>query len=60
MLGPLAADHPDDPSPRFALAVCLLWLRDVERARSEFRQVQDDAPGTRLARLAAALEQQAR
>jgi Flp pilus assembly protein TadD len=60
ILGPLAADHPDDPSARFALAVCLLWLRDVERARSEFRQVQDDAPGTRLARLAAALEQQAR
>ncbi len=55
ILGPLANDHPDVPAARFHLAVALLWLRDFERARAEFRQVEREAPGTRLARLAGEL-----
>jgi cytochrome c-type biogenesis protein CcmH/NrfG len=55
ILGPLARDNPRVPAARFHLAVALLWLRDFERARAEFRQVEREAPGTRLARLAGAL-----
>jgi tetratricopeptide (TPR) repeat protein len=55
ILGPLVRDNPDVAAARFHLGVALLWLRDVERARAELRQVERDAPGSRLARLATAL-----
>jgi tetratricopeptide (TPR) repeat protein len=51
-LGPLVRDHPGDPSPRVHLGLLLLWLRDPETARAQFRQVAETAPGTRLGRAA--------
>ncbi len=51
-VGPLVRDHADDPSPRFHLAMMLLWIGQPEKAQAEFRQVASEAPGTRLARLA--------
>jgi tetratricopeptide (TPR) repeat protein len=51
-VGPLVRDHAGDPSPRFHLAMMLLWIGQPEKARAEFRQVASEAPGTRLARLA--------
>jgi tetratricopeptide (TPR) repeat protein len=59
ILGPLVRDNPDVASARFHLGVALLWLRDTERARAELRQVERDAPGSRLARLAKALADRA-
>jgi Flp pilus assembly protein TadD len=51
-MGPLVRDNPSDPSPRLHLALMLLWLRDPETARAEFRQVATLAPDTRLGRTA--------
>ena len=51
-IGPLARDHAGDPSPRFHLAMMLLWIGQPEQARAQFQQVEKEAPGTRLARLA--------
>jgi tetratricopeptide (TPR) repeat protein len=51
-VGPLVRDHKNDPSPRFHLAMMLLWIGQPEKAQAEFRQVASEAPGTRLARLA--------
>ncbi len=51
-VGPLVRDHANDPSPRFHLAMMLLWIGQTEKAQAEFRQVASEAPGTRLARLA--------
>ncbi len=47
-MGPLVRDNPADPSPRLHLALMLLWLRDQETARAQFRQVAETAPETRL------------
>jgi Flp pilus assembly protein TadD len=52
-IGPLARDHAGDPSPRFHLGMMLLWIGQPEQARAQFQQVSKEAPGTRLARLAA-------
>jgi tetratricopeptide (TPR) repeat protein len=52
-LGPLVRDHPDDPSPRFHLALLLLWIGMKDRALAEFAQVARDSPDSRLGRLAA-------
>ena len=52
-IGPLARDHAGDPSPRFHLGMMLLWIGQREQARAQFQQVAKEAPGTRLARLAA-------
>ncbi len=51
-VGPLVRDKPDDPSPRFHLAMMLLWIGQPEKAQAEFRQVASEAAGTRLGRLA--------
>ena len=51
-VGPLVRDRKDDPSPRFHLAMMLLWIGQPEKAQAEFRQVAGEAAGTRLARLA--------
>jgi tetratricopeptide (TPR) repeat protein len=51
-IGPLARDHAGDPSPRFHLAMMLLWIGQPEQARAQFQQVEKEAAGTRLARLA--------
>ncbi len=51
-VGPLVRDRKTDPSPRFHLAMMLLWIGQPEKAQAEFRQVASEAPGTRLARLA--------
>jgi cytochrome c-type biogenesis protein CcmH/NrfG len=59
VLGPLVRDNPDVPAARFHLGVALLWLRDVERARAELRQVEREAPDSRLAKLAKALADRA-
>ena len=52
-IGPLARDHAGDPSPRFHLGLMLLWIGQPDQARAQFQQVEKEAPGTRLARLAA-------
>ena len=52
-IGPLARDHTGDPSPRFHLALMLLWIGQPDQARAQFQQVEKEAPTTRLARLAA-------
>jgi predicted Zn-dependent protease len=52
-LGPLVRDHPDDPSPRFHLALLLLWIGMKDRALAEFAQVARDSGDSRLGRLAA-------
>ena len=51
-VGPLVRDHASDPSPRFHLAMMLLWIGQPDKAQAEFRQVASEATGTRLARLA--------
>lgn len=51
-VGPLARDHAGDPSPRFHLAMMLLWIGQPEQARAQFHQVTTEAPDSRLARLA--------
>ena len=51
-VGPLVRDHAGDPSPRFHLAMMLLWIGQPDKAQAEFRQVASEAAGTRLARLA--------
>jgi tetratricopeptide (TPR) repeat protein len=51
-VGPLVRDHKGDPSPRFHLAMMLLWIGQPDKAQAEFRQVASEAAGTRLARLA--------
>jgi tetratricopeptide (TPR) repeat protein len=51
-IGPLARDHPHDPSPRFHLALMLFWIGQREEAQAQFTQVIRDAPSTRLAKLA--------
>jgi tetratricopeptide (TPR) repeat protein len=53
IIGPLARDHTGDPSPRFHLGMMLLWIGQPEQAKAQFQQVAKEAPGTRLARLAA-------
>ena len=47
-LGPLVRDHPADPSPRLHLALLLLWIRDLDTARAELRQVAETDPSGRL------------
>jgi tetratricopeptide (TPR) repeat protein len=51
-IGPLARDHAGDPSPRFHLGMMLLWIGQTEQAKAQFQQVEKEAPGSRLARLA--------
>ena len=51
-VGPLVRDQRGDPSPRFHLAMMLLWIGQPDKAQAEFRQVANEAKGTRLARLA--------
>ncbi len=53
LVGPLVRDHPGDPSPRFHLALMLIWMGLRDRALAEFAQVARDAPATRLGQLAA-------
>jgi tetratricopeptide (TPR) repeat protein len=55
-LGPLVRDHPDDPSPRFHLALLLLWIGLRDRALAEFAQVARDSPDSRLGKLAGAFK----
>jgi tetratricopeptide (TPR) repeat protein len=52
-IGPLARDHAGDPSPRFHLGMLLLWIGQGEQATAQFQQVEKEAPGSRLALLAA-------
>ena len=51
-MGPLVRDHPDDPSPRLHLALMLLWIRDLDTARAELRQVATGDPDGRLGAVA--------
>lgn len=51
-MGPLVRDHPTDPSPRLHLALMLIWIRDLDTARAELRQVAATDPGGRLGRVA--------
>ena len=47
-MGPLVRDNPGDPSPRLHLALMLLWIRDLDTARAELRQVAAADPDGRL------------
>lgn len=45
-LGPLAAAHPQSPVVRFHLGLLLLWLGQVEQARSQLRLAEKAGPET--------------
>jgi tetratricopeptide (TPR) repeat protein len=45
-LGPLASSHPRSPVVRFHLGLLLLWLRNVEPARSQLRLARETGAGT--------------
>lgn len=54
-LGPLASAHPRSPVVRFHLGLSLLWLRQVEQARSQLRLAERAGPQTVHGRAAARL-----
>jgi len=45
-LGPLGSRYPDAAVVHFHLGLCLLWLSEVEKARSELEAAKADGPGT--------------
>lgn len=51
-MGPLVRDNPSNPSPRLHLALMLLWIKDVDTARAELRQVANADPNGRLGSVA--------
>lgn len=51
-MGPLVRDNPSDPSPRLHLALMLLWIKDLDTARAELRQVANADPNGRLGAVA--------
>jgi tetratricopeptide (TPR) repeat protein len=45
LLGPLARRHPRDPSVRFHLGLLLLWLGEIDNARSQLELARAAGPG---------------
>jgi tetratricopeptide (TPR) repeat protein len=45
-LGPLSQSHPEAPVVRFHLGLCLLWLGDVEGARTQLENAVRDGGDT--------------
>lgn len=54
-LGPLARDHPDSALVRFHLGVLLLWIRDVEDARTQLERAAATMPESLYSREAKSL-----
>jgi tetratricopeptide (TPR) repeat protein len=54
-LGPLSSSHPGAAVVRFHLGLALLWLRDLDDARSQLEAAVASEPGTIYAREAATL-----
>jgi tetratricopeptide (TPR) repeat protein len=53
-IGPLVRDNPDDPLPRFHLALLLYWIGLKEKGRAEMSQVLAEQPDSVYGRFAAA------
>jgi tetratricopeptide (TPR) repeat protein len=54
-LGPLARDNPDSALVRFHLGVLLLWIRDVEDARTQLERAEATRPESSYSREAKSL-----
>jgi tetratricopeptide (TPR) repeat protein len=52
-LGPLVKVFPHAPTVRFHLALCLLWLGQVDKAKSELRLARAEGPASAIGREAA-------
>jgi tetratricopeptide (TPR) repeat protein len=49
-LGPLVRAYPRAPTVRFHLGLMLLWLRQIDKAKAEFRKARAEGPRTALGR----------